>query len=313
MGAAGDAARVSAERIAEVRAFNRFYTAIIGLLDEGYLDSAHSLSEVRVLFELGRRPETEVVALRRDLGLDAGYLSRMLARLGSAGLVERTRSARDARRQLVRLTARGRAEQRELDRRSAAGIAELMGRLDDAEQERLVEAMGTIHGLLGEGRRSFRLRPATDADLDWVVRRHGSLYAEEYGWDSSFEELVGDIVKAYAADHDPDREGAWIAEADGVDGPVGCVFCVRADDRTAKLRLLLVDPAARGLGVGAALVDECLAFASKAGYERITLWTNDVLTSARRIYERAGFTLRDSEPHHSFGHSLTGQTWDRDL
>jgi DNA-binding MarR family transcriptional regulator/GNAT superfamily N-acetyltransferase len=295
-------------RVRAVREFNRAYTNMIGLLRGGYLDSPYSLTEARVLFELAHGGETEVSALRRSVDIDAGYLSRILARFEADGLVTRRRSDTDGRRRVITLTRAGQHAFRGLDQRSAEQISGLLDRLTEADQQRLTAAMATI----GEVTRSrdrpaaFVLRAPRPGDLGWVVQRNGAIYAEEYGWDASYEALVARIVAHYAGRADP-REAGWIAEVDGA--PVGCVFCMRKDDAAAQLRLLLVEPAARGLGIGDRLVAECLAFARRAGYPEIVLWTNDILTAARRIYQRFGFELVDSEPHHSFGHDLTGQTW----
>jgi DNA-binding MarR family transcriptional regulator/GNAT superfamily N-acetyltransferase len=305
--------------VAEVRAFTRFYTAVIGVLDEGLLGTPYSVTEARVLFELAQSDATDVVDLRRGLRLDSGYMSRIAARLEADGLVTRAPSGRDARRQVLALTPRGREVFADLDARSADQVAHLLDKLDEADQERLVTAMGTVRSLLGAAQgdglpataRTVVLREPGPGDLGWVVARHGSVYAAEYGWNAEFEGLVARIVADYAAGHDPRREAAWIAELDGE--PVGCVFCVARDDTTAQLRILLVETAARGLGIGARLVAECLRFATAAGYESMMLWTNDVLTSARRIYEAAGFRLVDEEPHHSFGQDLVGQVWERRL
>jgi DNA-binding MarR family transcriptional regulator/GNAT superfamily N-acetyltransferase len=305
--------------VAEVRAFTRFYTAVIGVLDEGLLGTPYSVTEARVLFELAQSDATDVADLRRGLRLDSGYMSRIAARLEADGLVTRAPSGRDARRQVLALTPRGREVFADLDARSADQVAHLLDKLDEADQERLVTAMGTVRSLLGaaqgDGRpaasRTVVLREPGPGDLGWVVARHGAVYAAEYGWNAEFEGLVARIVADYAAGHDPRREAAWIAELDGE--PVGCVFCVARDDTTAQLRILLVDPAARGLGIGARLVAECLRFATAAGYESMMLWTNEVLTSARRIYEAAGFRLVEEEPHHSFGQDLVGQVWERRL
>ncbi len=294
-----------------VRSFNRFYTRVIGVLGEGLLRSRYSLTEVRVLFELAQRQETEVSDLRRTLDLDAGYLSRMLARFEADGLVARRRSSRDARRQTVGLTGTGRATFAELDLLAAGEIQQLLAPLPSHDQRRLITAMGTIRQLLEPAPRTFTVRDLKPGDLGWVVQRHGALYADEYGWDASFEALVARIVADFAADHDPDRERGWMAELNGE--PVGCVFCMAKDAQTAQLRLLLVEPSARGLGIGARLVDECLTFARKSGYGRITLWTNDVLTSARHLYQRAGFTLDEEAPNHAFGHDLVSQVWSRPL
>ena len=300
------------DRVAAVRAFNRFYTGRLGILGEGFLRTPHSLTEARVLYELGRRDVVEVAELRRELEIDAGYLSRLLSRLEEQALVTRERSEEDGRRQRVRLTEHGADAFAELDRRSAAEIGDLLEGLGEERQRRLVAAMQAIAGLLDDDPRADAtvvLRAPHPGDYGWIVHRHGAQYAEEYGWDATFEALVARIVADYAEHHDPKREAAWIAEVDGE--PVGCVLCVRKDDATAQLRLLLVDPRARGRGIGGRLIDECLRFARRTGYERIVLWTNDVLHDARRLYERAGFELVESGEHHAFGHDLVEQTWSR--
>ncbi|MGH2734378.1 MAG: bifunctional helix-turn-helix transcriptional regulator/GNAT family N-acetyltransferase [Actinomycetota bacterium] len=313
------------EQVAAVRSFNRFYTNVIGALRGGLLHTPYSLTEARVIFELGRHEAIEVAALRRELDIDAGYLSRILARFESRRIMTRARSKSDARRQVIRLTNRGRKAFATLDARSADEVGAMLARLGDEERRRLVGAMESITRVLEDGprREPFLLRPATSGDFGWVVQRHGALYAQEYGWDESFEALVARIVADYIDERDPKRDNAWIAEVDGA--PVGCVFCVAkkrgglgrtAEPRlesTAQLRLLLVEPRARGMGIGSRLVDECLRFARRAGYTRMTLWTNDVLVAARRIYEGAGFGLVEEEAHHSFGHDLVGQNWARDL
>jgi DNA-binding MarR family transcriptional regulator/GNAT superfamily N-acetyltransferase len=299
--------------IARVRAFNRFYTNVIGVLSEGLLDSPYSLTEARLIFELAQRDATEVTALRHDLDIDAGYLSRLLARFEADGLITRARSATDGRRQVIRLTAAGRAAYEMLDERSVGEVHRLLQPLTDERRRRLVAAMDAIEEVLAETRspRSYVLRPLRPGDFGWVVHRHGVLYAAEYGWDATFEALVARVVADYVDKHEARRENAWIAEVAGE--PVGCVFCVRRDDTTAQLRLLLVEPSCRGMGIGARLVDECLSFARLAGYKSIMLWTNDVLGDARRVYERAGFRLADQGEHHSFGHDLVEQIWTRDL
>jgi DNA-binding MarR family transcriptional regulator/GNAT superfamily N-acetyltransferase len=301
------------DRVADVRAFNRFYTARIGVLRDGLLRTQHSLTEARVIYELGQREVTEVADLRREMDIDAGFLSRLLARLQTHGLVARERSTDDARRQRVRLTEEGAAAFAELDRRSAEEVGAVLDALSEDDQKRLVAAMRTVHDVLTQAppTAGFVLRSPAPGDLGWIVQRHGALYAQQYGWDESFEALVARIVADYAESHDPRREAAWIAEVDGQ--PAGCVLCVRREDDVAQLRLLLVDPRARGRGIGARLVDECLRFARRAGYTRITLWTNDVLHEARRIYERAGFELVEAAAHHSFGHDLVEQTWAREF
>jgi DNA-binding MarR family transcriptional regulator/GNAT superfamily N-acetyltransferase len=301
------------DRVAAVRAFNRFYTARIGVLREGLLDTRHPLPEARVLFEVGAQATDDLGDLRARLDVDAGYLSRLLGRLEDRGLVVRERVAGDARRRRARLTAAGRRAFATLDRRSGDQIAALLSGLRDEEQRRLLGAMGAVEGLLGERRRprAWLLRPPRIGELGWIVQRHGALYAAEYGWDAGFEALVARVVADYAQRHDPAREAAWIAEVDGE--AAGCVLCVADDAATARLRLLLVEPHARGLGIGGRLVDECVGFARRAGYRELVLWTNDVLVDARRLYERAGFRLVRSEAHRSFGHDLVGQDWALDL
>ena len=302
------------DRVAAVRAFNRFYTARIGVLRDGLLRTPHSLTEARVLYELGQREVTEVADLRREMDIDAGFLSRLLARLERQGLVARGQSPSDARRRLVRLTEEGTAAFAELDRRSAQEIGAVLDALFEEDQRRLVASMRTVRELLEQAppqQSGFVLRAPRPGDLGWIIQAHGRLYAEQYGWDESFETLVAGIVTDYAKDRDPRREAAWIAEVDGE--PAGCVLCVRREEDVAQLRLLLVDPRARGRGIGGRLVEECLRFAQHAGYKRITLWTNDILHAARRLYERAGFELVESAPHHSFGHDLVEQTWARPL
>ena len=305
----GPADPVTGGQVAAVREFNRFYTGVIGLLREGLLGTPYSLTEARVLFELARDDAVEAAHLRRWLDIDAGYLSRLLARFEADGLVSRTRSPADGRRQVIGLTGPGRAVQADLDARSAGQIRALLAGLTPDGRRRLTAAMASIREIIGPAPppAAFVLRPPVPGDLGWVVQRHGALYAAEYGWDASFEALVARIVADYAARDDRRRESAWIAELGGE--PAGCVFCMRKTDTTAQLRLLLVEPRARGLGVGGRLVAECVSFARRAGYREMVLWTNDVLHAARRIYQRAGFRLAGSEPHHSFGHDLVGQDW----
>ncbi|MFC4854966.1 bifunctional helix-turn-helix transcriptional regulator/GNAT family N-acetyltransferase [Actinophytocola glycyrrhizae] len=305
------AAIVSPERIAAVRAFNRSYTKFLGALDEHLLSTPYSLTEARVLFELGQRDKTEVPALRRVTGLDAGYLSRLLGRFEDNGLVRRDRSGADARRQVVRLTDRGRDAFLALDAKSAGQIRDLLADLTDEEQVRLLEAMEMIRNRVDRptSRPDVALRAPAPGDLGWVIERNGALYAAEHGFDSSYEALVAQIVADYLGGHDPDRERAWIAEHNGE--RAGAIFCVR-DDRntgTARLRLLHVEPDARGAGVGSVLVEECVRFARAAGYRQMELWTVSLLAPARRIYQRAGFTLVEEDTRRRFGHELTGQTW----
>ena len=297
------------DRIATVREFNRFYTNVLGLLQEGLVQTPYSLAEARVIFELAAAGQSDATELRRSLDIDAGYLSRVLARLEASGLISRRQSVADGRRQVIMLTEPGLAAFRMLDGRSSGQIADLLSHIPDAGQRRLTSAMATVREVL-EGRprpAGYVLRAPRPGDLGWVIRQHGAVYADEYRWDASFEALVARIVADYAERHDPRREAAWIAEVNGE--PAGCVFCVRKSDTTGQLRLLLVDPAARGLGIGARLVDECITFARGAGYDDLVLWTNDVLTAARRVYQKAGFELVHLERHHGFGHDLTSQTW----
>ncbi|MGH7475496.1 MAG: bifunctional helix-turn-helix transcriptional regulator/GNAT family N-acetyltransferase [Longimicrobiales bacterium] len=302
------------ERIAAVRRFSRFYTKRIGVLEEGLLRTRFSLAEARVLYELAHHESTTATTLAGELGLDAGYLSRILRRLQRRGLVARTSSPRDGRRKPLALTATGQVAFAELNAASRRDIAAMLDDLSVGDQERLVSAMGAIESLLGareEQRVPYILRPHQAGDMGWVVQRHGVLYAQEFGWDERFEGLVAEIVAGFIRDFDPKRERCWVAEKDGEN--VGSVFCVRNADDVAQLRLLLVEPKARGLGIGRRLVQECLAFARRTGYRSIMLWTNDVLHAARRIYEAEGFRLVHEEPHDSFGDDLVGQTWELQL
>jgi DNA-binding MarR family transcriptional regulator/GNAT superfamily N-acetyltransferase len=300
---------VDAAAVAAVRGFNRFYTNVIGLLRGKYLDTPYSLTEARLLFELAQRDTSEVTDLRRTVDIDPGYLSRILARFGADGLIARRRSAADGRRQVIQLTDAGRSVVMGLDARSAEQTRGMLATVRDGDRRRLLEAMRVITETLtgAPPPRGYLLRPPQPGDLGWVVQRNGAVYAAEFGWDTSYEALVARIVADYIDHRDPDAEAAWIAEVDGM--PAGCVFCVRENAETARLRLLLVEPWARGLGIGARLVDEVVLFARQAGYSQVTLWTNDVLAGARRIYQRAGFSLNNESGHHSFGHDLTGQNW----
>ncbi|MGP4023318.1 bifunctional helix-turn-helix transcriptional regulator/GNAT family N-acetyltransferase [Actinomadura sp. 3N407] len=300
--------------IGTVRSFNRFYTGVIGVLGEGLVQTPYSLTEARVIFELAQRDDTEVLALRRTLDLDPGYLSRMLARFETDGLVERERAAGDARRQIVRLTPRGREVFAMLDERSVAEIRDLLGGLPAGDRHRLLAAMRAIHGILGDRPRGdgFVLRPPRPGDLGWVVERNGALYDEECGWDRTYEALVATVVADYVRNHDPERENAWIAESGGA--RVGGVFCVRRTDDVAQLRLLHVEPDARGMGIGAALAGECVRFATEAGYSEIMLWTTALQRPAHRVYEQAGFFLDEEEPPaERFGDVVHGQVWRRKL
>jgi DNA-binding MarR family transcriptional regulator len=280
-------------------------------LREGYLESPFSLTEVRVLYELAHREETTASEIGGELGLDAGYLSRILRGFEKQGLIHKRPSESDGRRSLLRLTEGGREAFARLDARWRDDVGAMLGGMSIVGQERLVGAMRTIEELLGarpEPEVPYLLRPHWPGDMGWVVHRHGVLYAIEYGWDERFEALVAEIVANFIQRYDPKLERCWIAERDGE--VVGSVFIVKQTEEIAKLRLLLVEPKARGLGIGSRLVEECVRFARQAGYRKITLWTNDVLDAARRIYEAKGFRLVHEEPHHSFGHDLVGQTWE---
>ncbi|MFL6123130.1 GNAT family N-acetyltransferase [Actinophytocola sp.] len=271
------------------------------------------MTEARVLYELGQRDETEVAALRQAIGLDAGYLSRLLSRFEEGGLVRRDRSGSDARRQVIRLTTKGHDSFRVLDTKTVGHIRALLADLSEDEQVRLIEAMDMIRRRIDRptGRPDVTLRPPAPGDLGWIIERNGALYATEHGFDSSYEALVAQIVAGYLDKHDPEVERAWIAELRGE--RVGAIFCVRTDDTTAKLRLLHVEPSARGAGVGTVLVDECVDFARSVGYRSMELWTVSILAPARRIYQRAGFQLVAEDTAPRFGRELTGQTWRLDL
>jgi len=299
-------------RTEAIRRFNRFFTRRIGVLREGLLHSPYSLTEARILFEVAHR-ELALTAsdLSRELGLDPGYLSRILAHLEQQGLVERVRSETDGRRRLLSLTPAGKEAFSLLDTRSREEVGEMLGDLSEGDQRRLLEAMRTIEGILSKGLKfsePFILRGHEPGDMGWVVHRHGVLYAREYGWDERFEALVAQIVADFVNDYDQAKERCWIAEMSGE--IVGCVFLVRASDTVAKLRLLLVEPEVRGLGLGTRLVEECIRFARSRGYETLTLWTNSVLDAARHIYEGQGFELVEEAEHNSFGHDLVGQNWE---
>jgi DNA-binding MarR family transcriptional regulator/GNAT superfamily N-acetyltransferase len=295
------------------RRFSRTWTEIIGLLGSGLLQTDHSLTEARVLFELAQQERWERSDLRSRLDIDASFLTRVLGRLEDKGLVTSSQSPDDGRALIVELTAAGRGAFAELDRRSVEQVTDLVSPLTEEQKTSLVESMGVITHLLRPDDSSGEvvIRGIRPGDLGWVVSRHGAIYAQEYGWDISFEGLVAKIVADYQANFRPGRENAWIAELDGA--RAGCVFCVERDLATAQLRILIVEPWARGHGIGRRLVDECVSFARSAGYEKMMLWTNDVLVSARRIYEAVGFRLVEEEQHHSFGHDLVGQNWELDL
>jgi len=302
-----------AARIGAVRRFSRFYTRQIGLLREGLLASSFSLTESRVLYELAHRTDPTATELARDLDLDAGYLSRMLRSFEAQGLVEKRRSATDGRQSHLVLTEAGRAAFAPLNERSTAEVGAMLAKLDLATQNRLTGAMATIEAILSpaDDAPPYSLRAHRPGDIGWVIGRHGAIYHHEFGWDQSFEALVAEIGAKFIQQFDPAWERAWIAERHGE--RIGSVFLVRQSAEVAKLRLLLVEPSARGLGLGRRLTEECIRFARERGYAKLTLWTNDVLTAARAIYDRAGFKLVASEPHHSFGVDLVGENWELEL
>jgi DNA-binding MarR family transcriptional regulator/GNAT superfamily N-acetyltransferase len=304
-------------QVEAVRRFNRFYTRRIGVLEEGLLASRFTLAQARVLFELATRDTGSAGELADSLGLDPGYLSRILQGFVDSRLIVRERSSEDGRRTELSLTAKGRKAYSELDRRSRLKIDELIAPLSSTQRERLLCSMRILQETLAERRTAqdaiIAVRRYRIGDVGWAIERHGRLYADEFGWNKEFEALVAKLFADFATTHDPESEHFWVAEVDGE--RVGCVFVVRSDKdpRAAQLRCLLVDPRARGLGLGRRLVEKCIRFATSAGYERIVLWTNDVLVAARKIYMGAGFSLVEESPHHSFGHDLVGQIWARTL
>ncbi|HEY2018885.1 MAG TPA: helix-turn-helix domain-containing GNAT family N-acetyltransferase [Bryobacteraceae bacterium] len=297
--------------VAAVRGFNRFYTGRIGVLGEGHLNSPFSLTEARVLYELTHRDRPVATELARDLGLDAGYLSRILLKFRKRGFLARTPSASDRRQSHLGLTKKGKQAFAPLERSTARKVAGMLRPLPADDQRRLVDAMRTIEQLLGEHAESkdrYILRPHRPGDIGWIIHRHGVLYFREYGWGERFEALVAEIAAKFIQHLDPARERCWIAEKDGA--LAGCVFLVKHTEEVAKLRLLLVEPSARGLGIGQRLVQECILFARQSGYRAITLWTQDVLHAAVHIYDKAGFRLVREEPHQDFGIPMVGQIWE---
>ena len=305
--------RIDTAEIERFRSFNRFYTRLIGLLDEGLLASPYSLTEARVLYELAQSDGLRASDLAQDLGLDAGYLSRILKRFQAKGLILRTVSRSDARESLVRLSEAGRAAFAPLNDASAAAVAALLSRIDPKRRKDLLGAIDTVRKSLDDGGEvdQIVMRPHRPGDLGWITHRQGLLYHQDYGWDGTYEALVAEILAGFVRNFDPEREASWIAERDGE--IVGSVFLVRKDDTVAKLRLLYVEPSTRGHGLGGRLVDACIAFARAKGYRTLTLWTNDILVAARRIYQARGCQLTAEEAHVSFGKELVGQTWDLDL
>jgi len=301
-----------------MRRFNRFYTRRIGVLGEGLLDSPFSLTDARVIYELAERDGAIASDLCRDLGLDTGYLSRILRRLGKAGLVARRQSKTDGRKSHLSLTAKGRRTFARLDRASHAQSRAMVAALSPEDLEKLAAAMDRIERMLdpdgappANGGAPYVLRPPRPGDIGWVIHRHAALYAREYGWNDEFEAMVAEIGAAFIRNFDPRRERCWIAERNGE--VLGSVFLVRESETVGKLRLLYVEPSARGLGLGRGLVEECVRTARALGYRRLVLWTNDILSAARAIYVRLGFTLVKSEPHRSFGKDLVGEYWELDL
>jgi len=299
------------QRVAAVRRFNRLYTKTIGVLHEGILSSPFSLTEVRVLYELAHRKGPTATDLLKELGLDAGYLSRILLKFETRGFLSKKRSGNDGRQSHLSLTRGGQKAFASLDTNSREEIVALLGKLSPIEQSRLTAAMQTIEQLFSNERSSsdpYILRTHQPGDMGWIVHRHGVLYAAEYGWDEQFEALVAQVVADFIQHFDPKRERCWIAERYGE--ILGSVFLVKESKSVGKLRLLLVEPGARGLGIGKRLVNECLRFAQHAGYKKVTLWTNNVLQAARHIYKEAGFRLIHEEPHTKFGQGLIGETWE---
>ena len=302
------------EKIAVVRQFNRFLTRNIGVLREGLLHSPYSLTEGRIIYEIASAGNLIAADLSKELGLDPGYLSRMLDRLEQKGLLEKIRDESDGRQRILQLTAEGKKVFSLLDSRSREEVAEMLNRLSTQEQSNLIQAMYTIEQLLEDGLKyaePYFLRQHEPGDMGWVIHMHGRLYAKEYGWDEHFEAFVAQICSDFIRQYKPSRERCWIAEIGGQ--IVGSIFVVKETDEVAKLRLLIVDPKARGLGLGKRLVDEAIRFARRMGYKKLVLWTNNVLVIARNIYKNAGFELVEQKPHHSFGHDLIGEHWELSL
>ncbi len=304
---------VPEQHIAAMRRFSRFYTRRIGLLQQSFLQSPFSLTEGRVLFELANRKRPTATALADDLGLDHGYLSRILRGFAEKGFVTRARSKEDGRQSLLTLTPKGRKAYAPLEERSQQQVSVLLRKLSPGDQKRVVSAMQTIETLIdGETKKpEVVLRPHRPGDMGWVVARHGALYAKDYGWNSHIEEITAEIVAAFLKNYDPARERCWMAELDGE--TVGSVFLVRETDEVARLRLLIVDPHARGFGIGKRLTQECIRFARASGYRKITLWTHAILTAARAIYQQAGFKRVEEWVHDEFGKPEASETWELEL
>lgn len=303
-----------AQRAQAMRRFNRFYTKQIGVLTHNLLHSPFTLAEARVIYEMAHHDRPTATALGNELGLDPGQLSRILRDLNRQGIVSKKPSPTDKRQSLLSLTAKGQKAFAQLNSRSQGEIETMLGQLSEGDQQQLMSAMERIEGLLNPTptpKAAYLLRAPQPGDLGQVIALHGRLYAHEYGWNEEFEGLVAEIVAKFIHDYDPKWERFWIAEMDGQ--VVGSVCIVKKSATVAKLRLLIVDPKARGLGMGNRLVEECIRFARQAGYKKMTLWTNSILTAARHIYTKAGFQLTVKEQHHSYGHDLIGETWDLDL
>jgi len=302
------------QQVSAIRAFNRFYTRKIGVVG-GMASSPFSLAEARVLYELANREKPTATEIRKDLGLDAGYMSRILRDFERRKLVAREQSKADERQRFLSLTAKGRRVFAPLDERSNRDIAAMIDAVPPTERNQLIQAVDTVRKLLGDktevSRTPYLLRMHEPGDMGWIVYRQAILYSEEYGWDNTYEALAAEIVAQFIKAYDPKRERAWIAEKDGE--RVGAVFVAKGSDQIARLRLLHVEPAARGLGIGKRLVDECIRFARQAGYKKMTLWTQSILLAARHIYKQAGFLVVRQEPHHSFGKDLRAETWELDL
>jgi DNA-binding MarR family transcriptional regulator/GNAT superfamily N-acetyltransferase len=296
--------------VSTVRSFNRFWTKTIGVLNASLLDSEYSLTEVRVLFEVTQQPATTLTELRDTLGIDSGYLSRILSRFKNDKLIQASTSEQDGRRQVLTVTKKGRALMADLDQRATGQVREILGAISKEEEEQLVAAMTTIRRIIDRTEpteRSFVIRPLRPGDIGWVLERHGALYSAEHNFDEEFEALVAQILADFAGRRDPKTESAWIAEVDGE--RAGSIFCMKRTKKVAQLRLLLVEPRARRMGIGSKLVDECIRFARRVGYREMMLWTKDVLHDARRIYERSGFVLESEDEEEPKEGQPRGQTW----
>jgi len=302
--------------IDSVREFNRFYTKQIGVLRENWYKTDFGLTHLRVLYELAHRDHPTATEIREALELDAGYLSRILRKFDDGNLIKKVQSDSDRRQFHIALTSKGQNTFARLNQNSHEEVGAMLAQLPPGQQKQLVTQMRGIQGILGRtnpdtSKAAFLIRSHQPGDIGWITYRHGVIYAQEYGWDERFEALVAEIAAKFILNLDPKRERCWIAEKDGE--IAGCVFLVKKSERIAKLRLLLVEPTARGLGIGSRLVEECIKFARKCGYRKITLWTQSVLTAARHVYKQKGFLMVHEEPHHSFGQDLVSETWELKL